>query len=197
VRFLVVHAHPDPDSFTRAICDTAVGALRSSGHDVTLVDLYADGFTTAMSAQERVAYEGDAPILDPLVRRYADLVKSSEGLVFVYPTWWWGMPAILKGFLERVLVPGVSFSLDPSTNKVVPGLLHVRRLIGISTYGSSWFAIRLFNDGGRRLVLRCIRLLTPKFGCTADWLALYSLDRRSPAERAAFLTKVSSTMGRR
>ena len=176
------------------LCDAAVEALRDAGHEVTLVDLYADGFETCLSADERIAYDGTNPILDPLVQRYADLVKTSEGLVFVYPTWWWGMPAILKGFLERVMVPGVSFFLDPTTNKVVPGLGHVRRLVGISTYGSSRLAMRIFTDAGRRMVVRSIRLLTPRFGCRTVWLPLYSLDRSSPADRAAFVAKVAVAM---
>ena len=53
--------------------------------------------------------------------------------MFVYPTWWSGLPAILKGWLERVMVPGVGFTFDSRTGKVKPGLTHVRRIVGIST----------------------------------------------------------------
>ena len=196
MRFLVVLAHPDPESFTRAIFDHVLEALGNAGHEVTSIDLYADEFETRMSLPERLAYEGPSPILDPLVQHYADLVKGCEGLVFVYPTWWWGMPAILKGFLERVLVPGVSFSLDPVTNKVKPGLSNLRRLVGVSTYGSSRLAMKFFNDGGRRLVMRCVRLLAPRIRCRATWLPLYRLDHSTPTERNAFLAKVTATMGR-
>lgn len=195
MRFLVVHAHPDPQSFSHALCETAVTSLKDRGHEVTLIDLYASGFETRMSEAERRAYETADPILDPMVQSYADLVKSHEGLVFVYPTWWWGMPAILKGFLERVLVPGVSFHLDPTTNKVVPGLLHIRHLIGISTYGSSWLTMRFFNDGGRRLVVRCIRLLAPRLRCKTTWLSMYSVHDSTPAERKAFTARVARKLG--
>lgn len=196
VRFLVVHGHPDPNSFNRALCDAVVEGLEAAGHEVNLIDLYADQFDARMSLAERAAYEGPSPILDPMVERYAGLVKSCEGLVFVYPTWWWGPPAILKGFLDRVLVPGVSFSLDPKTNKVVPGLAHVRRIVGVSTYGSSWASMRLFNDAGRRLVMRCVRALAPILRCRTTWLALYRLDHATPERREAFVAKVRQRMGR-
>ena len=70
-----------------------------------------------------------------MVERYAGIVKQAEALVFVYPTWWSTMPAILKGWLERVMVPGVGFVLDEKQH-VRRGLKQVRRIVGISTYGS-------------------------------------------------------------
>ncbi len=115
MRVLVVHAHPSPTSYSRRICDTAEAALRGSGHDVTVLHLDDERFHPAMSAAERIAYETTTPILDPQVARHAELVRTSEALVFVYPTWWAAPPAIMKGWLERVLVPGVGFYLDPVT----------------------------------------------------------------------------------
>ena len=196
MRYLVVHAHPDPASFNRLLCDTAVGALTRAGHDVTLLDLYADGFVAAMSRSERAAYHGDNPILDAQVRRYTDAVRSCDGLVFVYPTWWWGLPAILKGFLDRVFVPGVAFALDPKSNKVKAGLRNVRHLVGISTYGSSRTYMRVFNDAGRRTILRCVRLLTAVRTRTT-WLGLYDMDAIGELERRAFLAKVDHSLGGR
>jgi NAD(P)H dehydrogenase (quinone) len=84
----VVLAHPSPDSFAHELAARAVAGLRAGGHDVELVDLYAVGFRAAMSTDERRAYHGDTPILDPLVQAQADLLQSIETLVVVYPTWW-------------------------------------------------------------------------------------------------------------
>src|SRR5215468_7336099 len=120
MRVLVVHAHPSPTSFSRALADAAEGALQERGHEVTVLHLDDERFRPAMSAAERVAYETDTPILDPQVARHAELLRVSDALLFVYPTWWAAQPAILKGWLERVFVPGVAFSLDPETNKVRP-----------------------------------------------------------------------------
>lgn len=195
-RFLVVFAHPHPDSFSSALCRTATDALTAAGHHVDVIDLYADDFDPRLTAPERAAYESPNPILCAHIDRYADLVRRAEGLVFVYPTWWWGLPAILKGWLDRVLVPGVSFVLDPTTNKVKPGLTNMRTIVGISTYGSSKISMRFFNDGGRRNIMRCIRVLGPRLQCRGTWLALYHLDGSSLQQRVDFLGRVQATMGR-
>jgi NAD(P)H dehydrogenase (quinone) len=194
LRFLVIHCHPDDQSFSRALCDAAVDGLGAAGHHVDVIDLYAEGFNATMSLDEWQAYESAAPIRDPLVQGHADLVKQAEGLVFVYPTWWWGMPALLKGWMERIFVKGVSFDLDPQTNRVVPLLNGVSRIVGISTYGSSRLAMLVFNDGGRRLLARCVRVLCPLRTTRTTWLGLYGMDHRSSSDREVFLNRVRSTM---
>ena len=192
---LVVHAHPDPDSLGAALARAAVDGFRDAGRQVELVDLYADGFDPRLTPDERRAYESDAPILDPAVQRYADLLERADTVVFVYPTWWFGMPAILKGFLDRVFVEGVAFRLDPRTRKVRPGLTHVRRLVGITTYGSPRTYVRLFGDPGRRTVARTIR---PVCGlrCRVRWFGLHAVDTATAEERQAFLDRVRREVAR-
>ncbi|HSB86947.1 MAG TPA: NAD(P)H-dependent oxidoreductase [Ilumatobacteraceae bacterium] len=188
MRVVVVVAHPNPGSFGQAIATTAVVALREAGHDVTVLDLYAERFRTAMTREERQAYHTDQPILDPMVGRHADVVNQAEALVFVYPTWWSTVPAILKGWLERVMVPGVGFVFD-AKHRVRPGLMHVRKVVGISTYGASWPYVKAINDNGRRTLMRALRLNTA-LRTRRSWLALYKMDRTTDAQRAAFLRRV-------
>ena len=116
----VVVAHPNDDSYTCALAadrSPACGraATRSRCSTCRL------GFRTAMSAAERTAYHGDDPILDPLVAHQRTWSAKPEVLVFVYPTWWSGLPAIMKGWLERVMVPGVGFRFNERTGRVEPG----------------------------------------------------------------------------
>ena len=195
MKVLVVHAHPSVTSFSRAVADTTEAALRGAGHDVTVVHLDDERFRPAMSADERIAYETPTPILDPQVARHAELVRTTEALVFVYPTWWAAPPAILKGWLERVLVPGVAFHLDPKTGKVRPGLRHVRRLVGITTYGSSRRYVRVLGDPGRRTLMRALRMLCAR-RCRRTWLALYGMDTATARSPPAFLAQVDDRMGR-
>jgi putative NADPH-quinone reductase len=189
MRALVVHAHPSDESFSAALFAAATGALRAAGHDVATIDLHAEGFRAVMSADERRAYHSDQPILDPAVARHAELVRWADTLVFVYPTWWMGVPAVLKGWLERVLVPGVAFHLDGRTHRVTSELRHVRRIIGITTYGASWPAVKLYHDAGRRTLLRALAMLCRR-PCRRTWVALYRVGTTSPAERAAFIERV-------
>ena len=195
---LVVCAHPEAGSFTHAISAAVERGLTRAGHDVTTLDLYALRFAAAMSGPELAAYQawqaGDAPpVLDPLVAEHTALVGRAGTLVFVYPTWWSQPPAILKGWLERVLVPGVSFSFD-AKGRVQPGLQHVRRIVGISTYGSPWTYVKVMTDGGRRMITRALRM-SCGWRTPTTWMGLYAVDTAGEEEHKAFLDRVEHQMG--
>jgi len=193
VRALLVLTHPCDDSYCRALADAAERGLRAGEHEVDKIDLYAEGFGAAMSREERVAYETDAPILDDQVADHAGRLLAAEIVVFVYPTWWGGLPAILKGWLERVMVPGVGFRFDERTGKVRPGLGHVRRIVGISTYGAPWWYVRLVNDNGRRILTRALRM-SCGWRARPRWFALYAMDQTDDHDRRAFAERVEHVL---
>lgn len=204
MRAAVLIAHPDPGSFDHAVASRVERGLRRAGHDVEVLDLYALGFRAAMSTEEREAYHGDDPILDPMVQAHADLVRQVDIVVFVYPTWWSGLPAILKGWLERVLVPGVGFvfeetgatggGADADTHGAVrPGLSNIRHLVGVSTYGSPRTYVRLVNDNGRRTITRALRM-SCGWKTKVSWHGLYAVDSSTPDQREAFASRVEDAM---
>jgi putative NADPH-quinone reductase len=186
---LVVIAHPCRDSFTHTAAASAASGLQRARHDVDVIDLYAEGFTAAMSRAERAAYHSDAPILDPQVADHAARLQRAQIVVFVYPTWWSGAPAILKGWLERIMVPGVGFRFDERSGKVRPGLRQVRRIVGISTWGSPRPYAWLVNDNGRRMLARAFRM-SCGWRARPTWLALYGMTTAGDVERRAFLERV-------
>ena len=159
---------------------------------MTVLDLYAEEFRTAMSHDEREAYHSDRPLLDPMAERHAGIVKRAEALVFIYPTWWSTLPAILKGWLERVMVPGVGFVFDDH-QRVRRGLTDVRRIVGISTYGATRLYVKTLTDNGRRTLMRALRLNTA-LATRRSWLALYEVDDSSLDQRQAFLKRVDQKM---
>jgi putative NADPH-quinone reductase len=185
---VVVTAHPGEESFHRAVVEATVKGLERGGHSVTVLDLYALGFRAAMSCEERRAYHDDNPLIDAMAAEHAALVKRATMLVFIYPTWWSGPPAILKGWFDRVLVPGVAFEFDEQ-GKIQPAMGHIRRLVGVSTYGAPWSYIKMTADCGRRTITRALRLSCGR-GTHTRWFALYAMDTSGPAERAAFLDRI-------
>lgn len=189
---VLISAHPCADSYTGAIATAARRGLESSGHTVTHLDLYAIDFVAAMTRQEHVAYQAQEPAPDATVREHGELVRDAQLLVFVYPTWWGGPPAVLKGWLERVMVPGVAFTFD-GAGRVRPGLTNVKRIVGVSTYGSPWTYVKLLNDNGRRMLMRALRMVCGRRTGTT-WLGLYSVDTSGANERAAFLDRVEHAM---
>lgn len=192
---LVVVAHPCDDSFTHAAARAALDGLDRAGHRTDVIDLYAEGFRTAMSLDERLAYETPDPVLDDQVARYIALLRAADTIVFVYPTWWSGLPAILKGWLERVTVPGVGFTFDERTGKVRPGLTHLRRIVGVSTYGSPRRYVLLINDNGRRTLTRALKMAAGLRARTT-WLGMYALDTSTADDRARFLEAVARRLER-
>lgn len=194
MKALVVVANPDRESYGHALAAAAVEGLQAGGHTVDVLDLYALDFRAAMTREERTAYDTDDPIVDPMVAGHARLVQQAEALVFVYPTWWSGLPAILKGWLERVMVPGVGFRFD-ARGRTRPGLPQVRRIVGISTYGSPRTYVAAINDNGRRTLTRALRM-SCGWRARPTWLGLYRMDTTTHEQRAEFVRRVRDRMAR-
>ena len=194
MRCLVVYTHPVAESYCAALCRQAVAALEAAGHEVRLLDLYAEGFDPVMRRQERIDYHTRGLNEEP-VRVHLAHIAWAEALVFVYPTWWYGLPAMLKGWLDRVWIPHVTFTL-PEDDQPIRGLMqNIVRIVGISTSGASRLWLAIIGNPGRRTITRGIRALChPR--CRTQWLAHYNIDRSTPASRAAFLERVGRELGR-
>jgi putative NADPH-quinone reductase len=121
MRALVVYCHPKETSFTAAVRDVVLDRLRAAGAEVRLRDLYAEGFDPRLTAHDLDIYEDEAVNGAAFAGEIADL-RWCDTLIFVYPTWWYGLPAMLKGWLDRVLVPGVAFLMPEPGGTIRPGL---------------------------------------------------------------------------
>jgi len=193
VNALVVYCHPVEGSFCSAMRDAAIAGLQSAGHTVNVIDLAAEHFNPVMSTSEWNTYRqgnGDVPVG---LERDVALVKSAEIIVFVYPTWWGGLPAQLKGWLERVMLPGTAFVFNEN-NKVRPGLKNIRRIHIASTFGSPWLYVRIVNDNGRRILARAFRMNT-SWRTKVSASSLYAMDTATDASRENFLLSLEKKMG--
>ncbi len=190
----VVYCHPDPNSFTAALRDRALDALKAAGHQVRTSDLYDDGFDPALSRAEWLEHlEPKHPAAE--IAGYCDNLRWCDALVFVYPTWWSGQPAMLTGWLDRVLVRGVAWELPEGATRITGQLTNVSRLVAITSHGSSKLINVIEGETGRRIIGRSVRVLCHRFARTT-WLALYDVDRSSQAQRDAFLDRVEHRMRR-
>lgn len=191
MRFLVVYAHPMADSYQAALHRRVVTTLGDLGHDVDDCDLYAEGFQPALSEIERRRYY-DPRENRAFVEKEVDRLLRCEGLVLVFPTWWYGMPAILKGYFDRVWLPGVAFEV--AHGQLRPLLRNITRFAVVTTYGSPWWLNKIvLGDPNRRVLMRGIRTaLSPRV--KTHWLAQYDMDHLSQARRERFLARVSAAM---
>ncbi len=194
MRILVVYAHPVETSFAAAIHRQVLEKLAARGHEVENLDLYAEGFDPVLSRAERIDYQVEGDHRN-VIEAHVALIKGAEGLVFVYPTWWYGQPAILKGWLDRVWLPKITFELPEGPGPVKPLMQHIRLLGGISTYGAPWIWTRWVGDPGRRIIMRGIKSLCAS-RCRTFWLAHYEMDRSTETSRSAFLDKIDRRLDR-
>jgi NAD(P)H dehydrogenase (quinone) len=193
MRVLLVHAHPLPESFSRVLRQAVEAGLARAGHQVDLLDLYAEGFAPALSAGERQRYHDVAANLQGIEAHMARL-KAADAIVFVYPTWWYGLPAILKGWLDRVWVPGATFTLGEGP--IVGQLTNIRRIGAVTTYGAPWWFMRFWmGHPGRKLIARGLKVLCAK-GCRITWLDIDRMDSRTRPELTAFRDRVEAAFAR-
>jgi putative NADPH-quinone reductase len=182
----LVYCHPLEGSFISAARDRALAGLAK--HEVRLTDLYADGFRPELSAWERT-HHLDPPETKPEIAEYAANLRWCDTLVFVYPTWWSGQPGMLKGWIDRVWVTGVAYELPAGANRIRPLLGNIRRLVVVTSHGSSKWINALQGEGGKRVISRALRILC-SIRARTTWIALYGIDRASEKDLERFLDRV-------
>ena len=189
MRALVLFAHPVGESFSAALHRIVVDRLSARGWEVDDCDLYAENFNPALTRDERLNYH-DLDLNRAPVATYVERLTRADALVLVFPVWNFGYPAILKGFFDRVFLPGVSFRLVDG--KVLPNLKNIRRLAAVTTYGGTRIRAVWAGDPPRKIVSRALRVT-----CRAEkfrYIALYDMNRADESKRAAFIARVKGEM---
>lgn len=189
----LILAHPSPGSFNHAIAEAARNALQQKGHQVAFHDLYSEGFDPVLPSEE--IPRGAA--LDHTIERHCDEIASADGIVIVHPNWWGMPPAILKGWVDRVLRPGVAYEfLEGDNGEGVPrGLLRARTALVFNTSNTPPDReLRVFGDPLDRLWKNCIFDLcgVKEFYRTTYCVVVTS----TPRERALWLEDVRDTVER-
>lgn len=170
MKCLVVIAHPLADSLCHALARTAIATLMAAGHEVEVEDLCASGFQPALTA--------------------------AEALVLVFPTWWFGFPAVLKGWFDRVWAPGMAYDHASDLGPIRPRLHDLRRTLAITSLGSPWWVDRLVLRQPVRRVLKTALLGTCAPACRFEMLSLYKAERLTAAQVAPFRSRIEHTLSR-
>lgn len=150
MKISLILAHPWPGSFNHAIASTAARALLDAGHTVSVHDLYAEAFDPLLSAEE---IPRDILLPDEIARHCAE-IAAADGIVIVHPDWWGMPPAIMKGWIDRVLRPGVAYQFaETDSGEVIPaGLLKAKAAIVFNTSNTPLRReIEVFGDPLERL----------------------------------------------
>jgi NAD(P)H dehydrogenase (quinone) len=131
MKISVILAHPDPESFNHAIARMAIRQLRKNGHSVLFHDLYNENFDPRLDAEE---IPSDA-FLPKMIRDHCEELTQADGIIIIHPNWWGQPPAILKGWIDRVIRPGVAYEfLEGDSGEGVPnGLLKAKAALVLNT----------------------------------------------------------------
>jgi putative NADPH-quinone reductase len=189
----IILAHPNPGSFNHAIANTAAQALRQNGHDAVLHDLYQGHFPPLFSAAE---LQTNA-ILDPVIASHCREIAQAGGIIIVHPNWWGMPPAILKGWIDRVLRMEVAyrFVANDKGEGVPVGLLKAKAAVVFNTANTP-------DDREREILGDPLEGLWKK--CVFDLCGVRNVHRRTfsvvitstPAQRAQWLLEVAQTVTR-
>jgi len=185
MRVLIVYAHPNPSSFNHAMLEYCQRGLLAGGHEVRVKDLYAEQFNPVLQASDLATLQtGNIPAK---IAHEQEALLWAEGLVFIYPLWWFGRPAILKGWFDHVLTNGVAFGYSAAGQQ---GLLTHQKALVLITAGSDQTFFQQAN--AEQLIYRPMTEGTLAF-CGIKKVGhqvYYNIPSLSDAERADILDQI-------
>lgn len=188
---LVTNSQPVESSFNAALHQEVLKDLRRAGHEIDDCDLYGEDFNPVLNRAERLGYHG-VPSNRLPVQRYVDHRLWAEALVFCFATWCFGMPAMLKGFFDTMLMPSVAFNISGPHN-VKPSLTHIKSISAVVTYGRPSWADLLRSGPPRKSITRCMKLLTGGRART-NYHAQHHMNVATPERLSAFKATVGRAM---
>lgn len=190
MKILIILGHPKSGSFCHAIAGTALETIRAGGHDVIFHDLYAEGFDPVFPQEELLK----GPAQAPAIRRQCDELLAADGYVVVHPNWWAQPPAMLKGWVDRVVRQGIAYEFGPQ-GAVIGHLAGKRAVVFTTSNTPRDVELALFGDPLENLWKTCI------FGFCGvqDFLRrnFESIVMSTPEQRAAWLAEVRAIVAER
>lgn len=190
---LVLYCHPVETSFHASLHAEVLKNLHAAGHTVDDCDLYAEGFNPVLSREERIGYH-DVPANQRALASHVERLRRAEAIVFCFPTWCFGLPAMLKGYFDRLFMPGVAFDISDPAN-VKPMLTHIKRISAVVTYGRPRWVAWYMGDPPRKIVTRYMKRLTGN-GARIDYHAYYHMNVATEPRLTRFLDRVGQAMAR-
>lgn len=189
MKCLVVSAHPLSESLTGHFSAQIINFLESSGHEVVTVDLYQQNFHSVLTAEERRSYYENQYETTDIAAEVQQLLDA-EGIVLVFPTWWFGFPAILKGWFDRVWGPGIAYNHAPDLGRIIPQLTNLKKMIVVTTLGAPWWIDVLVMRRPVKRIIKIALLKTCAPQCQLEMFALYKCEDIDRGKVTRFLDRV-------
>ena len=195
MKCLVVIAHPLADSLCHSMAKLVITHLTKAGHEVIVEDLYQENFTPMLSSLERESYYSSA-FNAVAVQQQLQNVTMTEAVVLVFPTWWFGFPAILKGWFDRVWAPGIAYDHASDLGAIQPKLTRLKKTLVITSLGSPWWVDYFILQQPVKRILKRAILGTCAPKTQFDMLSLYKAEKLSAEQIAAFGKRIEKALAK-
>src|SRR5690554_1847014 len=190
MRTVIVFNHPYEGSYCNAILESVSKGLQESGHEIDLMHLDNDAFNPAMSSADLKAFIEHRAI-DPQVTDYHDRLKKADHLLFIFPIWWDIMPATTKGFIDRVLSPGLAYDHHPRGFGLIPLLKNLKRVTVITTMNKPGIVYSLLMGNLIKKVM--IKSVFKTMGYrNVAWISYTSVKRVKHEKRLKWLVQLEN-----
>lgn len=195
MKCLVVIAHPVSGSLCHAMAHASIEALSAAGHDVEVEDLYQTEFSPPLTVSERQTYYCP-PFDSSAIQSQIERLLSADALVLVFPTWWFGFPAMLKGWFDRVWAPGIAYDHANDLGPIKPRLHNLRKTLAITSLGSPWWVDRLVLWQPVKRILKIALLGTCAPSCKFEMLSLYKAERLTSSQLQVFCSRIQKAISK-
>ncbi|MDN4636466.1 NAD(P)H-dependent oxidoreductase [Bacillus altitudinis] len=190
----IVYAHPWDGSYNHAILTSITEKLETKRETFQVIDLYKDGFNPVFTAEElKHFHKGETPY--SLVKDYQEKLKQSTELVFIFPVWWWDLPAMLKGFIDKVMLSGFAFIEDQNTGTLQGLLTNIKKttVISTSTTDKEYIESEAGNAIQSVFIDRTLADLGIKNEST-NWIHFSRVNLTTDEKRKQFLKEISQNI---
>ena len=195
MKVVIVFNHPYQGSYCNAILNSVTRGLQQANHEVDIINLDIEGFNPVMSSQDLKAFRDKQPI-DPKVVEYKFRLEQADQVVFIFPIWWELMPALMKGFIDKVIFPGVAYDyVNGSNTRMKPLLTNIKGVTVITTMNTPRILYRvIFGNAIQKALMRGTFW---KLGYkNKKWISLNMVKSVSDDKRKLWLTKIEKTFAK-
>lgn len=188
MRTVIVFNHPYSESYCNAILESVTKGLQKSGQEIDLIHLDQDNFNPRMTSEDLKAFV-EHKAVDPLVIDYHARLKKAEHLVFIFPIWWDIMPAATKGFVDRVLSPGLAYDHHPRGFGLIPLLKNLKTITVITTMNKPkiMYSLLIGNLISKVMIKSIFKSMGYK---NVRWISFTSVKRVSHNKRVKWLEEL-------
>ncbi|HLV64097.1 NAD(P)H-dependent oxidoreductase [Galbibacter sp.] len=190
MRMVIVFNHPYKGSYCNALLEAVSNGLKKGNHQVDLIHLDRDGFNPAMSAADLKAFV-EHNVVDPKVMDYQERLKKADHLIFIFPIWWDIMPACTKGFIDRVLSPGLAYDHHPRGFGLIPLLKNLNSVTLITTMNKPkiMYSLLIGNLIKKVMIKSVFKTMGYK---NLKWISYNMVKSVSQEKRVKWLTEIEN-----